>query len=151
MEVKRESATEFRSRQMMARDPLAARVAEMTVNDWRTRLPESAQRCFESDNGSTGPERMMVEAFSAAIAARDAVAAGETSGGAILDEQYVIAQQQAASGVSDEWVVGFAQLRCIATAYTLGMVGAVSVAEDFNTHFWSSPLGKEVALQWRST
>jgi hypothetical protein len=136
------------NREMIVRDPVAAQVAQETVKDWIERLPEFAQHCGESDHGATGVERMLVEAYAAASAARQAVAAGETSGEAILNEQYAIAQQQAASGVTKEWVVGFAQLRCIAIAYMLGTVGPTEVAEDFGSHFWSSEFGKEVAQLW---
>jgi hypothetical protein len=124
---------------MASRDPLAFQVAEEAVKDWMALYPEIAELCGQSDHGATRPARMLIEAFASARAVRLALDAGEVSGEAILNEHYGIAQEQARKGVTKEWVVGFAQIRCIATGYMLAMLGNAEVAEDFKSRFWAAP------------
>lgn len=120
--------------QLAARDGVACQVAEEAVGDWLKMFPAVANAAGASDAGATTPARMLIEAFSAAGATREALAAGDDAE-ALFGEQAFIAQEHAAGGVTKEWTVAFWQLRCIAIGYMLGALGERTQAERFGLLF----------------
>lgn len=126
---------------MSASDPDAFSIAQEVVKDWLEHYPVLAQRAGESDGGANGATRLLVEAFSAITALKDSLANGSPDDAeALFNTNIEIAQDQARTGVTKQWVVAFMMVRCIATSYQLFMMGRREAADNFRALYdeWSA-------------
>jgi hypothetical protein len=113
-----------------ARDPQVMEVAKRAVRSWLERFPDVAEQAYASDDGRTSEETLVTEGCNAADATRGYIASGD-SPLTIFEKQSAIAFDQAEAGVTKEWVVGFMQIRCIATGYMLHNLGHDTTMKEF--------------------
>lgn len=116
------------------RDEEAYEIAERAVQSWFERFPEVAEQAHDSDGGATPRSALVDEAYEAAVSTRDFAAASD-SALTIFEEQSTIAFTQAETGVNKEWVVGFMQIRCIATGYMLTRLDHDTTMREFSGLF----------------